>query len=63
MVAFGNGSNDTAMLKVSVLGIGIIGGEGMSSTVLESADIIVRNIHEGIDLIFNPLRMKATLRS
>ena len=63
VVAFGNGSNDTEMLKVSALGIGIIGGEGMSSKVLVNADIIVRNIIEGIDLLFNPLRIKATLRS
>ncbi len=63
VVSFGNGSNDSAMLKVSVLGIGVIGGEGMSSNVMTNADIIVRNIQEGIDLLFNPVRIKATLRS
>jgi len=63
VVAFGNGSNDAAMLKVSALGIGIIGGEGMSSKMLENADIIVCNIREGISLLQNPVRIKATLRS
>jgi len=63
VVAFGNGSNDIEMLKISGLGIGIIGGEGMSAKVLKNADIIVKNINEGIDLLFNPLRIKATLRS
>ena len=51
------------MLKNSALGIGVIGGEGISSKVMENANIIVRNIHEGIELLFNPLRIKATLRS
>ena len=63
VVAFGNGTNDTEMLKVSALGIGIIGREGISSIVLKNADIIVNNINEGIDLLLNPLRIKATLRS
>ena len=63
VVAFGNGSNDLEMLKVSALGIAIIDGEGMSSKVITNGDIIVRNIQEGIDLLFHPLRIKATLRS
>jgi soluble P-type ATPase len=62
VVSFGNGSNDSAMLKTSALGIAIIGGEGLSTKVLENADIIVRNISEGIDLLINPIRIKATLR-
>lgn len=62
VVSFGNGSNDSAMLKASALGIAIIGGEGMSSKVLECNDIIVHNIDDGIELLFNPLRIKATLR-
>ena len=63
VVCFGNGNNDAGMLKNSALGIGVIGGEGISSKVMENANIIVRNIHEGIELLFNPLRIKATLRS
>ncbi len=51
------------MLKVSALGVGIIGREGMSTRVLQNADIIVCNIQEGLELLFNPLRIKATLRS
>ena len=63
VVAFGNGRNDIELLRYSALGIGVIGGEGMSGKLLENADIIVRNIQEGIDLLLNPLRIKATLRS
>jgi len=63
VVAFGNGNNDTEMLKISALGIGVIGGEGISGKLVQSADIIVKNIDEGIDLLLNPLRIKATLRS
>ena len=63
VVAFGNGSNDLEMLKVSALGIAIIGREGMSSKVITNGDIIVRNIQEGIDLLFHLLRIKSTLRS
>lgn len=62
-VAFGNGNNDTAMLRTAALGIGVTGGEGMSGSVLQNADIIVGNISDGIGLLLNPLRIKATLRS
>ena len=63
VVCFGNGSNDAGMLGSAALGIGIIGGEGMSSKVFGNADIVVRNIYDGISLLQNPVRMKATLRS
>jgi len=63
VVSFGNGNNDTEMLRTSALGIGIIGREGISANVFNNADIIVNNINDGIDLLLNPLRIKATLRS
>ena len=63
VVAFGNGRNDIDMLKISALGIGVIGREGMNAKVMQNADIIVKNINDGIELLFNPLRIKATLRS
>jgi soluble P-type ATPase len=62
-VSFGNGNNDLSMLNSSALGIGIIGNEGMYSKVFNNGDIIVNNIVEGIDLLLNPLRLKATLRT
>ena len=62
VIAFGNGNNDILMLKICALGIGVIGKEGMSSNVLSNADIIVNDIENGIDLLFNPKRIKATLR-
>ncbi len=62
VVCFGNGNNDRLMLKNAALGIVVIGGEGCSGKALQAADIIVRNINEGIDLLLNPLRLKATLR-
>ena len=63
VVCFGNGNNDVEMLKSSALGIGVIGGEGISSKVMQNADIIVNNILDGIDLLLDPLRLKATLRN
>jgi len=36
--------------------------EGCSVEALCSADILVKSILDGLDLLLNPLRLKATLR-
>ena len=63
VVAIGNGANDTLMLKRAALGIIVIGGEGAASLALNNADIIVKDIHDALDLLLNKTRIKATLRS
>lgn len=61
-VAIGNGRNDLPMLDAADLGIAILGPEGTAAGLLESADLIVRDIKEALDLLLNPRRVKATLR-
>ncbi len=62
-ICFGNGRNDRLMLKMAALGIAIIQPEGAAWEAISAADIVVNNIIDGLILITNPLRLKATLRS
>jgi P-type E1-E2 ATPase len=61
-VAIGNGRNDIPMLETADLGIAVLGPEGAAAGLLESADLIVRDIKDALDLLLNPGRVKATLR-
>lgn len=63
VVAIGNGANDRRMLKVARLGIAVSEGEGCAIDAVVNADILVRNIHEGLSLLLNPLRIAATLKA
>jgi soluble P-type ATPase len=58
----GNGRNDALMLRRAALGVGVLGSEGAAAEILHSADIVVRDIRDGFDLLLNPLRLSATLR-
>ena len=62
VVAFGNGSNDRRMLKAARIGIAVSLGEGCAVNALVSADILVTSAKDGLDLLLNPKRCKATLR-
>ncbi len=62
VVAFGNGNNDRKMLKVARIGIAVSEGEGCAVDAILAADIHVRSAVEGLDLLLNPKRFKATLR-
>jgi soluble P-type ATPase len=62
VVSFGNGNNDVEMLKISRVGIAVIMAEGCSRKAIESADLVVNGISNGIELLLNPLRLKAGLR-
>ena len=61
-VAVGNGSNDQLILKETALGIAVLGDEGVSVSAMKSADIVVENIHNALDLLLEPKRLIATLR-
>jgi soluble P-type ATPase len=61
-VVVGNGSNDQLILKEAVLGIVVLGEEGISASVLKNADIIVKNIVDAFDLFLKPKRLIATLK-
>ncbi len=61
-VAFGNGRNDRLMLKKARLGIAILQGEGVARETWDAADIVVKHIHDALDLFLNEKRLIATLR-
>jgi soluble P-type ATPase len=61
-VVIGNGSNDQLTLKEAALGIAVLGDEGVSVSAMKSADIVVENIHNALDLFLEPKRLIATLR-
>jgi P-type E1-E2 ATPase len=62
VIAIGNGNNDRKMLAAARIGIAVIEGEGCSVNAILSAEIAVRNIHDGLGFLLDPQRLKATLR-
>jgi soluble P-type ATPase len=62
-VAIGNGRNDRLMLRDAVLGIAVILEEGACTETLMAADVVCPSILSALELVLNPLRLTATLRS
>ena len=62
-VCIGNGRNDRLMLKEAGLGIAVILEEGVATETLVAADIVCISILSALELLTNPLRLTATLRS
>ena len=62
-VCIGNGRNDRLMLLRSALGISVILDEGAASQTLQAADVVCTGIVPALELLLNPLRLTATLRS
>jgi len=62
-VCIGNGRNDRLMLRESALGIAVILEEGAAMEILLSADVVCPSILSALELLTNPLRLTATLRS
>ncbi len=63
VAAIGNGRNDMGMFDAAALSIAVIDGEGACSALLPHADIVVRDAAEALELLLNPNRIRATLRS
>lgn len=63
VVAIGNGRNDRKMLRAAALGIALVQREGGAADALASADLISTSILDALDLLRNPKRAVATLRS
>lgn len=61
--AIGNGRNDQLMLKAAALGIAVILDEGAAVETLLAADVVCPSIGSALELLGNPLRLTATLRS
>ena len=62
LAAMGNGRNDCDMLRLAGLGVAVLGPEGCAADLLAAADVVCRDIRDALDLLSNPLRLKATLR-
>lgn len=62
-VCVGNGRNDQLMLKEAALGIAVILEEGAATAALGAADVVCTNIVSALELLDNPLRLIATLRT
>lgn len=62
VVAIGQGANDAGMLKAAGLGICVLSKEGAAAETLFSADLVVLNIFDALELLDNPLRIVASLR-
>jgi soluble P-type ATPase len=62
VMAVGNGRNDVSMVKLAVLGVAVAGPEGAAGELVRSADIVVSDIKDALDLLLRPKRLKATLR-
>ncbi len=63
VVAVGNGRNDRKMFGAAALGIALMQEEGLSTATLLEADIVSTCVLDVLDLLANPDRIKATLRS
>lgn len=63
VIAIGNGRNDIPMMEVAAISIAVLGPEGAAASLLHAADIVTRDINDALDLLLNPLRLKATLRN
>ena len=59
----GNGRNDRLMLRAAALGIAVVQEEGAAAEAVMSADVVIPTIRAALDLLANPLRLVATLRS
>jgi soluble P-type ATPase len=62
-VAIGNGRNDQLMIKETALGIAVLGKEGTAVETILAADIVCASVLEALELLLNPKRLIATLRS
>jgi len=63
VVAMGNGRNDRLMLADAALGVAVIQAEGAAVETLLAADVVCPDIVSALELLSNPLRLVATLRS
>jgi soluble P-type ATPase len=63
VVSIGNGRNDRLMLKRAALGIAVVQEEGAAAETVLAADVVCPTIRAALDLLRNPLRLTATLRS
>ena len=62
VIAIGQGANDALMLQTAKVGVCVLSQEGTAVETLLSADLLVPNILNALELLEKPLRLVATLR-
>jgi soluble P-type ATPase len=62
VVALDQGANDVDMLREAALGICILGPEGTAVEALMAADVVAPGVLDALDLLYQPMRLVATLR-
>lgn len=62
-VCVGNGRNDRFMISEAALGIAVIQEEGAAFETLQAANLVCDGIVKALELLENPLRLVASLRS
>ena len=63
VACIGNGRNDRGMMEAAALGIAVIQGEGASPETVFRADVVASDVCDALQLLLNPLRLVATLRT
>jgi soluble P-type ATPase len=63
VVAIGNGRNDRRMLAAAALGIVVVQREGASMEALQCGNIVCTSILDALEMLREPRRLTATLRS
>lgn len=61
--AIGNGRNDRMMLAAAAIGVAVVQSEGAAAEAIASADLVAKSITDALDLLREPKRLIATLRS
>lgn len=61
-ICVGNGRNDVLMCRIAGLAVAVMDAEGMYGRLAAEADVCVRSMQEGMDLLMNEKRLIATLR-
>ncbi len=62
-IALGNGNNDQAMLALARVGVAVIEAEGASRHAMLASDLTVFGAANALDLLLEPRRLRAGLRS
>ena len=63
VVTIGNGFNDIPMSDAADLSVCVMGPEGCCAALLSHCHIAVTSIHDALDLLLTPDRIRATLRT
>jgi soluble P-type ATPase len=63
VLAIGNGSNDSLLLKEAALGICVMQREGAAFKSMQAADIVCGDINDALEMLLRPHRITATLRN